>query len=59
MEEKRSIRTLYNKHREVILYLVFGVLTTVVGWGVYFAVMYAGRAILSLPIDDVIGIEID
>lgn len=53
MEEKRSIRTLYNKHREVILYLVFGVLTTVVGWGVYFAVMYAGRAILSLPIDDV------
>lgn len=53
MEEERSIRTLYRKHREVILYLLFGVLTTVVGWGVYFAVMYAGRAILSIPVDDV------
>ncbi len=55
MEEKRSIRTLYEKHKEVILYLVFGVLTTVVGWGVYFAVMYAGRALLGIPVDDVTG----
>lgn len=53
MEEKRSIRALYQKHREVILYLVFGVLTTVVGWGVYFVVTYTGRGLLGIPVDDV------
>lgn len=53
MEKKNFLQSLYEKHKEVILYLVFGVLTTVVGWGVYFAVMYAGRAIFSIPVDDV------
>ena len=38
--------------REVLTYLVFGVLTTVVGWAVYFAVMIGGRAIFSIPNDD-------
>jgi putative flippase GtrA len=38
--------------REVITYLVFGVLTTVVGWAVYFAIMLSGKAILSIPTDD-------
>ncbi len=55
MEEKNSVKALYNKHKEVILYLVFGVLTTFVGWGVYFTVMYLGRAALSIPVDDVTG----
>ena len=38
--------------REVISYLIFGVLTTVVGWAVYFAIMLGGRALLSIPNDD-------
>lgn len=38
--------------REVITYLVFGVLTTFVGWAVYFAIMIGGRAALALPSDD-------
>lgn len=38
--------------REVLTYLVFGVLTTFVGWAVYFAVMIGGRAIFSIPNDD-------
>ena len=38
--------------REVVNYLIFGVLTTVVGWAVYFAIMLGGRALLSIPNDD-------
>ena len=34
------------------MYLVFGVLTTVVGWAVYFAVLWAWKGIFSLPVDD-------
>lgn len=52
-KEPGGIRALYARYKEIILYLIFGVLTTVVGWGVYFVAMYAGRAILSIPVDDV------
>ena len=38
--------------REVITYLIFGVLTTLVGWAVYFAIMMGGRAVFSIPKDD-------
>ena len=38
--------------REVITYLIFGVLTTLVGWAVYFAVMLGGKAIFSIPSED-------
>ena len=38
--------------REVVTYLIFGVLTTFVGWTVYFAIMLGGRAIFSIPSDD-------
>ena len=38
--------------REVVTYLIFGVLTTAVGWAVYFAIMYLGRAILGIPQSD-------
>lgn len=34
--------------REVILYLVFGVLTTLVGWAVYFTIMACGRELFSI-----------
>ena len=45
-EEKKALS------REVITYLIFGVLTTFVGWAVYFAVMIGGRALFSIPNDD-------
>lgn len=35
-----------------MLYLVFGVLTTLVGWGVYFAVLWIWKAGFSLPVED-------
>ena len=38
--------------REVVTYLIFGVLTTFVGWAVYFAIMMGGRILLDLPYDD-------
>ena len=55
MSEKQTgkLRALYERYKEIILYLIFGVLTTAVGWGVYFIVMYAGRAIFSISVDDV------
>ena len=48
-EQKASKKAL---SREVITYLVFGVLTTVVGWAVYFAIMLSGRTLLNIPNDD-------
>ena len=47
MENKSRLRN------EVARYLVFGVLTTFVGWGVYYAAMLGGRAIFSIPITEV------
>ena len=38
--------------REVLTYLIFGVMTTFVGWAVYFAIMLGGRAMLSIPNED-------
>lgn len=36
MEDKHlSLRVLFNKYREIIMYLIFGVLTTLVSWVVY------------------------
>lgn len=43
------------KHREVLLYLFFGVLTTLVGWAVYFAVLIPGKAIFSIPVEETSG----
>ena len=42
----------YKKHEEIIKYLIFGVMTTVVGWVVYFAVLFLGKAALSIPVED-------
>ena len=44
-----KIKALVEKYKEIIMYLVFGVLTTFVGWAVYFGVMYVGKAALSMP----------
>ena len=32
----KKIITLINKHRQIVTYLVFGVLTTAVNWAVYY-----------------------
>ncbi len=40
------------KHREILMYLVFGVLTTAVGWLVYFAVLWAMKAAMEIPVSD-------
>lgn len=40
------------KHEEIIKYLFFGVMTTVVGWVVYFGVLFLGKAALSIPVED-------
>ena len=48
-----KLKELYNRYKEIILYLVFGVLTTFVGWGVYFAVLWTWKAAFGLPTDDI------
>lgn len=54
MQEKKksSRKELFEKHREVILYLFFGVLTTFVGWFVYFIILIPGKAMLGIPAED-------
>ena len=46
------MKQLFNKYREIILYLVFGVLTTVVGFGTYFLIMAGAEHLLDLPMED-------
>lgn len=38
--EKRTFKVLFNKYREVLMYLIFGVLTTVVSLAVYYLLVY-------------------
>ena len=47
-----KIKELCKKHREILMYLIFGVMTTAVGWIVYFAVLWSFKAIFSLPVED-------
>ena len=47
-----KIKELCKKHREILMYLLFGVLTTAVGWIVYFAVLWAWKGVFSLPVED-------
>ena len=37
------MKAFLRKHREILLYLVFGVLTTLVGFGTYFVILFAAR----------------
>lgn len=50
-----KIKEFCNRHREILLYLIFGVLTTLVGWAVYFAILWTWRAVLDIPADDTTG----
>ena len=46
------MKNLFIKYREIIMYLVFGVLTTVVGFGTYFLIMAGAEHLLDIPMDD-------
>ena len=48
-----KIKALCQKHREVLLYLIFGVMTTVVSWSVYYAVLLGGRALFDIPAEEI------
>ena len=42
------MRKLWEKYREVIMYLVFGVLTTLVGMGSYFAMLWGAEQLFDV-----------
>lgn len=46
------MKKLFEKYREIIMYLIFGVLTTVVGFGTYFLIMAGAEHLLKLPMDN-------
>ncbi len=46
---KTKLTEFLEKKRELGLYLIFGVLTTLIGWGIYYGMMLGGRALLALP----------
>ncbi len=48
-----KIKAICKKYREVLLYLVFGVMTTVVSWSVYYAVLLGGRALVDIPAEEI------
>lgn len=45
------MKKFFEKYREIIVYIGVGLLTTIVSYGVRFAVLYAGAAIFSLDLD--------
>lgn len=46
------MKKLFKKYREIIMYLVFGVLTTAVGMGTYYLIMLGAEHLLQIPMDD-------
>lgn len=48
----QKIKAFCTKHREMVMYLIFGFLTTVVGWSVYYAILLGGRAIFDFPVEE-------
>ena len=52
---RRRLAELYLKNKELILYLIFGVLTTFVGWAVYFVVLLCGKGAMGIPADQTSG----
>ena len=49
------MKKFFLKHREIIMYLIFGLLTTVVGWVVYFVVLFGGKAVAGIPSEQTTG----
>lgn len=46
------MKELFRKHREIILYLIFGVLTTAVAFVTYLAVFAVAEHLLRIPMED-------
>lgn len=42
----------FSKNKEIILYLIFGVMTTLVGWAVYFVLLWTWKAAFAIPSED-------
>lgn len=42
MKLKKKIRALFNKYREIIMYLIFGVMTTAVSFASYYILLFCG-----------------
>ena len=40
------------KYEQVIKYLFFGVMTTFVGWAVYFVILLWGKSVMGIPTED-------
>lgn len=49
MESK--MKELFKKYREIIVYIIVGLMTTLVSFGVRFAIIYPGAALLSLDLN--------
>ena len=47
-----KLKAFCRAHREILLYLVFGVLTTLVSWIVYYGIMIGGRAVVGIPAEE-------
>lgn len=52
-----KVKEMYRKYREIVLYLVFGVATTAVGFAVYYPLLLGGRAVFGIPPEDTVSIE--
>ncbi len=50
-----KFKEIFQKYRELITYLFFGVMTTAVSWIIYFTVMWGGRAVFDIPADSLYG----
>ncbi len=46
------MKQFFNRHREVLMYLFFGVLTTLVSFAAYFAIFWTWKAVAGIPEDD-------
>ena len=45
------LKNLWNKYREIILYLIFGVMTTAVGMGSYFLFLWLAESLFAITPD--------
>ena len=47
-----KIKELFNRYREIVMYLIFGVLTTVVSMATYFGTLWFGERIMLISPDN-------
>jgi putative flippase GtrA len=46
-----KIKNLFKKYREIIMYIIFGVLTTVISLATYFIILYVARSAFAIAED--------